>query len=330
MIPFSSAWRRRADLAKFFAKAVYLYGLLRAIRIFAKLFNRFNQTGALLAMTLPDYPAPIFLRSGTSDVTTFLQTLIARQYGFHGFAQEETVKHRYKTLLARGKRPLIIDCGANVGLSAIWFAKNFPAAQIYAVEPSAENFALLTRNAREYPGITPIRGGIWDQPTTLEIVDPTVEAWLFQVHEIAGARSPSPERDDSDSSIPAFTMDAIRRMAPESDGIFIAKIDIEGAEQYLFRSNTEWVSDTDVLIMEPHDWMLPGRGTSNAFIRSIATLPNFDYLARDENIFVIRSPATWQCADVAGAPVSADELPPDRATADGTDSSDGRGASTIF
>lgn len=289
MIPFSSAWRRRADRAKFFAKAVYLYGLLRAIRIFVGLFNRFHQTGALLAMTLPDYPAPIFLRAGTSDVPTFLQTLIARQYGFHGFPQQETVERRYKSLLARGKRPLIVDCGANVGLSAIWFAKNFPAAQIYALEPSSENFAMLEKNAREYPGITPIHGGIWDCETTLAIVDPTVEAWVFQVREITDAPSPPHECDDRDSSIPAFTMDTLLRMAPDSDGIFIAKIDIEGAEQYLFRSNTEWVSNTDVLIMEPHDWLLPAKGTSNPFIRSVATLPRFDYLARDENIFVIRS-----------------------------------------
>jgi FkbM family methyltransferase len=207
---------------------------------------------------------------------------------------------------------LIIDCGANVGLSAIWFAKSFPAAEVYAVEPSPESFAVLQRNVRGYPLVRPLLGGIWDRETALAIVDANAEPWMVQVEEAPVAHSRS-----ADSSVLAFTMDGIRRMASESDGIFIAKIDIEGAEQSLFRSNTDWVSEVDVLIMEPHDRMLPGKGSSNGFIRSIAKLPLFDYLARDENIFVIRSPATWQSeAGSAGAETS-DDVPALASPADG-------------
>lgn len=49
----------------------------------------------------------------------------------------------------------ILDIGANVGVSAMFFADRFPHARIFAVEPLPENFEVLKRNA-EGTGITPI------------------------------------------------------------------------------------------------------------------------------------------------------------------------------
>lgn len=41
---------------------------------------------------------------------------------------------------------VIIDCGANIGLSVIYFRKNFPTARIVAFEPSATEFKILRDN----------------------------------------------------------------------------------------------------------------------------------------------------------------------------------------
>jgi len=46
---------------------------------------------------------------------------------------------------------------------------------------------------------------------------------------------------------------------------FIAKIDIEGFESDLFSANTQWLADTFVVFIEPHDWLLPGKCTSRSF-----------------------------------------------------------------
>jgi FkbM family methyltransferase len=302
--------RRATDLAKLYSKLAQLYGPVRALRIQASLFNRWSAHGSRFAVNLPDYAEPIFLRAHSSDVPTFRQTLIDRQYSFSGFAQESLILRRYEDLLARGKTPLIIDCGANIGLSAVWFAKHFPAARIIAVEPSAGNFEMLKANVRGYPLVTPLRGAIWDQETTLEIADLDVEPWEFQVEEKPAEMSEAAAANDS-KAVAALTMNGISRMGGEADGIFIAKIDIEGAEQFLFRSNTEWVASCDVLIIELHDWMIPGEGSSNNFFRSLATLPTFDYLARDENIFVVRpvvAPAIVEAAGVAGGAEDAAHL----------------------
>jgi hypothetical protein len=53
---------------------------------------------------------------------------------------------------------------------------------------------------------------------------------------------------------------------------FIAKIDIEGAEQDVFSGDTRWVERFPVLILEPHDYLCPGEGTLLPFLRAIAPL----------------------------------------------------------
>jgi FkbM family methyltransferase len=42
--------------------------------------------------------------------------------------------------------PLILDCGANIGLAVLYFKKQFPDARILAFEPNPEAFSLLARN----------------------------------------------------------------------------------------------------------------------------------------------------------------------------------------
>jgi hypothetical protein len=64
----------------------------------------------------------------------------------------------------------------------------------------------------------------------------------------------------------------------------IAKIDIEGGEINLFRSNFEWVNNTPLIIFEPHDWMMPWQGSSCAIYSALVRTPR-DYLGGGENVF---------------------------------------------
>ncbi|WP_162946240.1 FkbM family methyltransferase [Chitinophaga barathri] len=46
--------------------------------------------------------------------------------------------------------PRILDCGANIGLSVLYFAQLYPQARITAFEPDEHNFGLLKRNMQSY------------------------------------------------------------------------------------------------------------------------------------------------------------------------------------
>jgi hypothetical protein len=76
-----------------------------------------------------------------------------------------------------------------------------------------------------------------------------------------------------------------RYIRQDTSSALIIKVDIEGAEASLFRSNTEWVCLTDLIAIELHDYLLPKQQTSAPFIRSFANL-DFDLLQRRENLFV--------------------------------------------
>ncbi len=57
---------------------------------------------------------------------------------------------------------VVIDAGANIGTFSIKVAHDFPAAKIYAVEPSAETFTILKKNVEHYPQVVCVNDGLGD------------------------------------------------------------------------------------------------------------------------------------------------------------------------
>jgi len=46
-------------------------------------------------------------------------------------------------------KPLIIDCGANIGMSVLFFKKCFPESEVWAFEPNPNAFSLLEVNVKQ-------------------------------------------------------------------------------------------------------------------------------------------------------------------------------------
>jgi hypothetical protein len=66
----------------------------------------------------------------------------------------------------------------------------------------------------------------------------------------------------------------------------VVKIDIEGSETGLFRSNLDWAAETPLIVFEPHDWLFNWRGTFHAIMSVLVRQPR-DYLQNGENTFSI-------------------------------------------
>jgi FkbM family methyltransferase len=255
-------------------------GVLPGILLGMSLRNRNpREYVRLVRVTVHGFPPPIYLRAGTSDTSTFCQVLMHREYDIRSFPQFQKLNNLYQKSKAEGRRPLIIDCGANIGLSAVWFSHLFPEAQIFTVEPDPDNFKVAQRNLAAYPNVTLLRGAIWDCPKDLAISDTTVDPWAYRTEEVQNGAARNP-----DKILKGFTISEIMGMA-DTPRALIVKVDIEGAEASLFRSNIEWVGRTDLIAIELHDWMLPKQRTSAPFVRSFANL-DFDLLQRGENLFV--------------------------------------------
>jgi FkbM family methyltransferase len=222
----------------------------------------------------------VWLRECVSDHSIFFQCLVRRQYDFSHMAHWPRVRQHYDALVAAGKRPLIIDCGGNVGLSSLWFAHAFPEARIVVVEPDQRNFAVLTRNlSRVAERVQAVNGGVWGHSGTLHITNPEAGFAAFMLAESAAGELPA-------NAIKAYSIDDLMRAA-QADEIFIVKVDIEGAQEQVFAENTGWVAKTRVLMIELDDWRLPWQGNSLSFFRCTSQLP-CDYVLDGETLFCFR------------------------------------------
>jgi len=217
---------------------------------------------------------PVYMRPKSSDAATFSKVFLNREYDISRHAQFPRVVAAYQGLLDAGQVPVIIDAGANVGAASIWFSKVFPQAQILAIEPDAANAEVCRLNTKSLRNVKVIEAAIGSEPGLVSLSNPSGQAWAVQT-----TRS-------SNTGVPVRTIaDLLREVSPAK--LFVVKIDIEGFEEDLFSSNTEWVDEVEVIIIEPHDWMCPGKGTSFNF-QQVLGRRAFELLISGENLIYIR------------------------------------------
>lgn len=236
----------------------------------------------IIRLSVPGYGHPIYLRDTVADRSTFWQCLVQRQYDIRRFPQHARLIAQYEESLSLGKRPLIVDCGANIGLAAAWFAREFPLAGIVCIEPDDGNLELLRLNTRAFEDrVKTVKGGVWNKPGTLRIVNPDSGAAAFRVVYS--------EKSNVPGAINAYTINDLCHLGG-SEHPLVVKLDIEGSQAQLFASDTEWVGRTSLITLELDDWLLPWQGTSRNFFACLSRYP-FDYLLGGESIFCFRDNA---------------------------------------
>jgi FkbM family methyltransferase len=199
------------------------------------------------------------MRSHSSDAAVIRQVFRMKDYDFHRFPHEAIIQRAYQRILDAGQVPVIIDAGANLGASTVWFARKFPSAQVIAIEPEPANAALCRRNARAASNASVLEAALGAIAGRVSI-STGVEDWAFQT-----------SRSD-DGAITVCTIPEVLDGVPNGR-LFLVKIDIEGFESDVFSANTGWLDAADVVIIEPHDWMLPGQRSSATFQREMSRRP---------------------------------------------------------
>jgi FkbM family methyltransferase len=209
-------------------------------------------------------PCAVALRGRTSDPPT-LKKIFVRQ--------------EYDCPFALNDVRFIIDAGANIGLSALYFAAQYPKATIIAIEPEPDNFSMLKRNCDHLPNIIPLHGALWPVSGDVALTDSmNGSACAFTVG-----------RDDRKKigTVRGYSMPEIMS-AYKAAHIDLLKLDIEGSEKELFSGNTEWLDCVSVIAIELHDRYK--EGCSSAFYKKLCEL-NFAQEIRGENIFIRLSPS---------------------------------------
>jgi FkbM family methyltransferase len=223
-------------------------------------------------------PDPIWLRPTVSDHSIFWQCWVNNQYDLNNFPQTEALLKRATAMVSQGKKPLIIDGGANIGLATRWFAHHFPFAHILAVEPDDENVRVLMQNQRSIAAaVTPVHGAISSKSGYCRITRRERGSAGF-ITEACSA--------DEAGSVPSYGIDALKAQIQNGE-LWIVKLDIEGAQSELFSQNTDWIDQTDLIILELDDWQFPWSASSQTFFTAIARR-KFDFLIDGELILCFR------------------------------------------
>jgi FkbM family methyltransferase len=161
---------------------------------------------------------------------------------------------------------LIIDAGANIGCSSLWFANRWPNARILAIEPDTDNCRIFRLNCSAYPNITLIQGAVWSHSRSLRISNPETNSCSFQMTEQQSARATT--------SVRGYTIAELLNVA-NTDRISLLKVDIEGAEIELLTHASPWIHRVDNMMIETHDRFRPGCTT--ALAKAVAHLPANHY-----------------------------------------------------
>lgn len=226
-----------------------------------------------LTVRLPTGGDRTFRHRGTpADRGVIAQMFESQDYSLNRLQRGPELVARYENLVQAGQRPLILDAGANIGASVVFFAMHFPRAHILALEPAADNFELLSANTAGLD-VDARFAAIGARDGEAALVDPGHGEWGYRTGAGKGVAVQAASRLVQEKLAAGYTP-------------YLAKIDIEGGEAELFARDTGWADRFPLLIIELHDWMLPRARTSRGFLRWAAGRER-DFVYIGENVFSI-------------------------------------------
>jgi FkbM family methyltransferase len=233
----------------------------RAMRPAVHLVRRMTNPGVpphlrLSRLSCAGKTIAILHRRTFADYSAIRQCFVDGQYDLPQGAHGAFLQDVYEQILASGRKPLIVDCGSNIGASVLWFNARYPHAHILAVEPAPDNFALLRENCAHLDADLR-QAGLAAEDGFAHLSDPGEGSLAYRT---------IPAGPEAELSM--FSLATLLADKPSTSYVpFLLKLDIEGAEKTLFDKDCETINQFPLIVMEPHDWLLPGQLTSLGFFR---------------------------------------------------------------
>lgn len=229
------------------------------------LIHHITGSETIIKIKEPNFKIPFYLRVPSSDILTYRQIFIAKEYDFDVTEQPN----------------VIVDAGANIGLASIFFANKYPKTKIIAIEPESSNFLMLKKNIEAYSNIVPVQAALWSANEEINLVDQNLDKWGFLTESSATSKV---SLGTILHQVEGMTVDKIMKDYG-LDKIDILKIDIEGAEKEVFNNTSAWLGKVDALIVELHERIK--RGCNRSFYNGSNGFD--DEWMKGENIYLTRN-----------------------------------------
>jgi FkbM family methyltransferase len=189
--------------------------------------NRISRShlGSFFAV-FPEIATPLLFQGASSDVWNMQQVFLDRQY-------DVEIPEPRK----------ILDLGAYVGYTAVYFANRFPSASIISVEPPGSNFDTLVANTVAYPNIRCLPAAVWHERAELTLADCNYGDW--------GLSFTPGDADRPVETVPGYTITNILEMHGWN-GVDLIKCSSHGGRvDTLLRPCPDWLEKTVTVITRP-------------------------------------------------------------------------------
>ncbi len=201
---------------------------------------------------------PVTIRPGTSDLAVFHKILLDQEYA---------PPDRLNPLA-------ILDAGAYIGLSSLYFHFCFPDATIIALEPDPENFRLLKSNTERIPKIIAINSALWSSSTPQKFTVESMAPWASRVSE-----RPASEV----KLVKCMTIDDADKLS--ECRIDFIKLDIEGGEAEVFKDvPSNLLARLKAIVIEFHERFFPG--SSEPFLKAVNAIKHRRFEQGENSWFI--------------------------------------------
>ena len=162
--------------------------------------------------------------------------------------------------------PLIIDCGANIGLSVIYFKKIYPNCKIIAFEPDPFLFKYLKKNLKDnlIDNVEVIQKAVWHEETKLQFYHEKSDSGRLNLNE-----------DSNISKIDLIEVETCLLSSYMEQEVDFLKIDIEGAESKVVEEISHNLKNVNKTFIESHSFKNTNQDLHN--ILKILFENNFRY-----------------------------------------------------
>ena len=207
------------------SSAVHLRRLLLTRRGFRGTLNEASSSVRLRPLA----GATVRLRPQSADVQTVIDVFIDREHLPPPLGREPAV---------------VLDLGANIGLTMAHFATLYPAARIVGAELDPDNAALCQQNTAPWRDrCEVISAGVW-------VSDGNVAYVRREGREVSHAITEASV--EGTESATAISLDSLLDRAGVNGRVDYVKMDIEGAEREVLRAGQSWAPRVRTIKVEIH------------------------------------------------------------------------------
>jgi len=155
-----------------------------------------------------------------------------------GMLDEIFIRENYK-FNCESNSPTIIDCGANIGLSVLYFKSLYPHAVIHAFEPDPVAYKMLVANMEQngFKDVFTYNAAVWIEEG--ELVFETDGSWGGHIGDV---------KSSAGVTVKARKLDGLL-----DERVDFLKIDIEGAESDVIMNSKDLIAkNVEKLFFEWH------------------------------------------------------------------------------